>query len=82
MLGISKRGDRYIRTLLIHGARSVIQWARDKTDPLSNWINSIRGRRGINVACVALANKNVRIIWAMLARNEPYRPSVSHALPT
>ena len=72
--GISKRGDRYMRTLLIHGARSVVITARHKTDRRSMWVTE-KARYGINKAAVALANKNARIIWAILATGECYRPS-------
>jgi transposase len=67
---ISKRGDRYLRTLLIHGARSVI--AHGKTH--SPWLAALIARRGKNVAAVALANKNMRIAWALITRGTPYRP--------
>ncbi|MFP3384952.1 IS110 family transposase [Tritonibacter sp. SIMBA_163] len=73
LMGISKRGDRHLRTLLIHGARSVVCVAQRKTDPFSQWVNSLRERRGMNRAIVAVANKNARIIWAMLNRNEEFR---------
>lgn len=73
LLGISKRGDRYLRTLLIHGARAAICHTADKKDRRSEWIKQIKERRGMNKACVALANKNARIIWAVLAKNEAYR---------
>ena len=73
LMGISKRGDRHLRTLLIHGARSVVRVAQLKTDPFSQWVNSLRERRGMNRAIVAVANKNARIIWAMLNRNEEFR---------
>jgi transposase len=73
LMGISKRGDRHLRTLLIHGARSVVRVAQRKTDPFSQWVNSLRERRGMNRAIVAVANKNARIIWAMLNRNEEFR---------
>jgi len=72
LLGISKRGDKYIRTLLIHGARSVIHRIEGKTDSLSRWLQSLVARRGKNKAAVALANKNARIIWALLSRGECY----------
>ena len=64
LLGISKRGDRYLRSLLIHGARSVVSRAEKKKDRLSRWINRIRETRGHNKASVALANKLARIGWA------------------
>lgn len=75
LLGISKRGDRYLRTLLIHGARSVVTRAGTKTDARSQWIQAKRQQRGMNRACVALANKNARIIWALLSKGESYRQS-------
>jgi len=73
LLGISKRGDRYLRTLLIHGARAALRFAARKRDPRSRWIGAVRERRGANIAAVALANKNARVLWALLARNEDYR---------
>lgn len=74
LLGISKRGDRYLRCLLVHGARSVVIQAARKKDPLSDWINQIRARRGFNKAVVALANKMARMGWAILARRTEYQP--------
>lgn len=71
---ISKRGDPYLRTLLIHGARSVLQHLAGKTDRRSRWLQGLIARRNKNVAAVALANKNARIAWALLARDEAYRP--------
>lgn len=73
LLGISKRGDRYVRTLLIQGAMAAIRTAAGKDDPRSRWINALRTRRGVKVAAVAVANKNARIAWAVLAKDEPYR---------
>jgi len=73
LLGITKRGDQYLRMLLIHGARSVVTQAARKKDPRSSWINALRQWRGFNKTCVAIANKNVRIAWALLARDEDYR---------
>lgn len=70
---ISKRGDRYLRTNLIHGARSVIAKAGNKTDARSRWIQKLKSRVGMNKACVALANKNARILWAIMASGERYR---------
>jgi transposase len=72
LLGMSKRGDRYLRTLLIHGARAVIQTAANKTDPRSRWIVGVVTRRHKNVAAVALANKNARIAWALIVRGGAY----------
>jgi transposase len=73
LLGISKRGDRYIRTLMIHGARAVLGKAGDKQDARSQWIRRMRERRHPNVVAVALANKNARIVWSILSRDEEYR---------
>ena len=75
LFGISKRGDRYLRTLLIHGARAVLGKAGGKTDPRSQWIERMRERRPPNVVAVALANKNARIVWSVLSREEDYRPA-------
>jgi len=73
LLGISKRGDTYLRTLLIHGARAVIRFAENKAEPES-WLRKLMARRNKNVAAVALANKNARIIWALLTKGETFRP--------
>lgn len=73
LLGISKRGDSYLRTLLIHGARAVVRLATNKNDRRSRWVAGLAQRRGNNIAAVALANKNVRTAWALLTRAEPYR---------
>lgn len=73
LMGISKRGSQHLRTLLVHGARSVVRTAPGKTDPMSQWANELRERRGFNRATVAVANKNARIIWAVLRTGEPYR---------
>ncbi|WP_341326888.1 IS110 family transposase [Methylotuvimicrobium sp. KM2] len=72
-LGISKRGNRYIRTNLIHGARAVVRNCAGKTDQLSRWLQALVERRGFNKAAVALANKNARILWAMTMKNEAYQ---------
>ena len=71
--GMSKRGDRYVRTLLIHGARAVVRCCNNKTDKRSIWVANKKQRSGYNITAVALANKNARIIWAMLATGECYR---------
>lgn len=76
LLGISKRGDPYLRTLLIHGARSVVYRAAGKEDRRSRWIAEKRTRLGASKACVAVANKNARIVWALIARNESYQRAV------
>jgi transposase len=75
--GISKRGDRYLRTLLIHGARAALVRAGGKQDPRSLWLSKLRERRHPNVAAVALANKNARIVWAMLSSDKSYEPALS-----
>ncbi len=72
LLGISKRGDAYLRTLLIHGARSVIQVAETKTTPTDRWSTGMLERRHKNVAVVARANKNARVAWALLAHGRDY----------
>lgn len=78
MMGISKRGDTYIRTMLIHGARAYIArcigW-ENKDNPRYVWSNKIKERAGFNKAVVALANKNARTIWALLAKDEEFRPA-------
>jgi transposase len=75
LLGISKRGDAYLSTLLIHGARSMIRTAGSKTDRLSQWVMRIASIRHQNVAAVALANKTARIAWAMITKGSDYQPS-------
>lgn len=77
LLGISKRGDTYLRTLLIHGARAVIRYAEGK--PKQDWLHRLLGRRNKNVAAVALANKNARIVWALLARDVEFRADFAAA---
>lgn len=72
LLGISKRGDVYLRTLLIHGARAVVRVAERKTET-DPWLKQLLARRHKNVATVALANKNVRIVWALLAHGRDYQ---------
>ncbi len=71
---ITKRGDAYLRTLLIHGARSALRSAGDKPDKLLVWAKKLAERRGFKVATVALANKMARVIWAMLAHGRSYVP--------
>ena len=75
LLAISKRGDKYLRKQLIHGARAVVLQAANKEDPLSLWINRIREERGWNKAVVAMANKMARIGWAILRHNTSYQPA-------
>jgi transposase len=71
--GISKRGDRYLRTLLIHGARSALTRCAGKEDKKNRWAADVKQRCGFNKAAVALANKNARTIWALMAHGECYR---------
>jgi transposase len=77
LLGISKRGNGYLRTLLIHGARAVLKNCQGKTDALSRWLQALIERRGFNKAAVALANKNARILWAMATKNNGYETAVA-----
>jgi transposase len=70
---ITRRGDPYLRTLLILGARAVLQAASRRQDRLSRWALSVRERRGYHRACVAIAAKNARLVWALLAKDEPLR---------
>jgi transposase len=74
LLGISKRGDTYLRALLIHGARSVIYAAQRKKGKIDSWLGALLERRNINVATVALANKNARIMWALLSHDREFQP--------
>ena len=73
LLGMSKRGDAYLRTLLIHGARSAILAAKNKTDNTNGWLVNLLNRRHPNIAAVALANKNVRTVWALLAHGGEFK---------
>ena len=74
LLGISKRGDRYLRALLVHGARAVVSRAPQKDDPLSLWIQRVEARRGRNKAVVAYANKMARMGWAVVHSESVYHP--------
>lgn len=73
LLGISKRGDCYLRTLLIHGARAVMRVAERRTDQTARWLQQLSKRRSATIAAVALANKNARIVWALLAHDRQYQ---------
>jgi len=73
LLGISKRGDSYLRKLLVHGARTTIRWVGRKTDRRSPWIRQLVERRGKNRTAVAVANKNARIVWALLTSHQDYQ---------
>jgi len=70
---ITKRGDAYLRTLLILGARSVLNTAMRHKDRISRWVLALQTRRGYHRALVAIANKNARIAWALLSRNQELR---------
>ena len=73
LLGMSKRGNPYLRTLLIHGARSAILAAQRKTENTNVWLANLLTRRHPNIAAVALANKNVRAVWAILAHGREFK---------
>ena len=72
LLGISKRGNKYIRKLLIHGARAALPYVAERNTPLGRWAKALLGRVHPNVAVVALANKLARIAWAVLRRGETF----------
>ena len=69
---ISKRGDGYLRKLLVHGARAVLLWSRRKKEERSRWQEALLARRPTNVVLVAMANKTARIVWALLSRREVF----------
>jgi transposase len=73
LLGISKRGDTYLRTLLTHGARAVIARAAQKPGYAHSWLGRLLTRRHTNIAVCALANHNARVVWALLKHDRPYR---------
>ena len=81
LLGISKRGDTYLRMLLIHGARAVVRVCERKPDA-DTWLKRLMGRRNKNIAAVALANKNARIAWALLRHDREYALDYTPALAT
>jgi len=76
LLGISKRGNAYLRRLFVQGGRAVLQFRKKQSSGLSAWLAQLTSRTHYNVNGVALANKLARIAWAVLAKNEPYRPPV------
>ena len=82
LLGISKHGDVYLRTLLIHGARSVLRHLEHLPDQADSWLKRLMLRRGKNVAAVALANKNARIAWALLAHQRDFEPDYVPTAPS
>lgn len=77
LLGISKRGDAYLRKLLVHGARAVIRHVAGKQDSLSQWIKGLQERKHINVVTVALANKTARIAWAIVHNEDDFKPALA-----
>jgi transposase len=79
LLGISKRGDAYLRCLLVHGARSAMRTAKDKDDRLSRWIINLQTRRHSNVVAVALANKMARMAWVMMTKGVDYDSDLAAA---
>lgn len=79
LMGITKQGDRHLRSLLIHGARSAVRVAHRKDDRLNRWVTELKDRRHPNVAAVALANKTVRVAWAMLRHGTDFDPAQAAA---
>jgi transposase len=80
--GITKRGDTYLRTLLIQGAKSAVMTAHRRTDKISQWAMALRERSGWQKAVVALANKNARILWAVMTRGEAFNANHLSVKPT
>lgn len=80
LIGISKHGNRYLRKLFIHGARTVLHLVRDRTSPMTAWADALKERTHVNVAAVAMANKMARIAWAVLTKGERYRPNAMSGL--
>lgn len=80
LLGMSKRGDAYLRTLLIHGARSAILAAQRRSQNTNVWLSNLLKRRHPNIAAVALANKNARTAWALLAHGREFQANFAPAL--
>ena len=72
LLGISKRGNKYLRTLLIHGARAALPYLAARDDRLGSWLRALLARVHRNIAIVGLANKLARIVWAVLANGRRY----------
>ena len=78
---ITKRGDEYLRTLLIQGAKSAVMSAAKRADPNSRWLVQLTARMGWQKACVAMANKNARILWAVMTREQGFDPQHVSAEP-
>jgi transposase len=70
--GITRRGDMYLRTLLIQGAKSVVWTAHKRDDPISRWVHGLREKHGWQKAAVALANKNARTLWAVMTKGQAF----------
>jgi len=77
LLGISKRGDSYLRQLLVHGARAAVRTAKGKDDRLSRWIQGLLAHKHSNVVTVALANKTARMAWALIRHDIDYDPELA-----
>jgi len=75
MQGISKRGDRYLRALFVHGARAALNRCKRPDDPLLNWAKAVQHRRGKHKAVVALASRMARLAWTLMQKQEVYQPS-------
>jgi len=75
LIGISKHGNGYLRKLFIHGARTILHLVRDRSAPITKWVDDLKERAHVNVAAVAMANKLARVAWAMLTKGERYRAS-------
>jgi transposase len=80
MGGITKRGDRYLRKQLVHGARTVVCHAKKKTDQLNLWANKLRDKKSFNKTVVAMAHRLARLIWILLQRQEEYKPQYAPIL--
>ena len=83
--GITERGDTYLRSLLIQGAKSAVMSAHKRSDPISQWVAALRDRAGWQKATVALANKNACILWAVMTKGEAFdarHVSVKPGTPT
>jgi transposase len=80
LLGISKRGNKYLRKLLVHGARAALPHVAERDTPLGRWAKGLLGRAHHNVAVVALANKLARIAWAVLRRGQTFAVKGVHSM--
>lgn len=77
LMNMTKKGDKHLRTLLIHGAHAVVRVATSNNDgDLNQWVNQLKERRGFNKTTVAVANKNARVIGSILHNETEYRPAV------